>query len=95
MRNDTGYIYVVDNSGANPITSFNLNGLVTTGGSTIDMGTVCRGGGCENNPGYDGVESHYLLYDDSAQHAYDIDGAAKTGKASFGDIDMQPGTDYL
>jgi len=95
MRKGTGYIYVVDNSGMNPVIGFDLNGTTTTDSSVVDLGNVCRGGGCENDPGYDGVESHYLLYDDSAQHSYDIDGAAKTGKASFGDIDMQPGTDYL
>ncbi len=95
LGDGTGFIYVIDGpSGSNPLYKFDLNGIATASGGTIDLGTVCRGGGCENDPGNTGDAGDYELGGLSSPN-YDIDAAAKIGKVSFGDIDIQPGTDFL
>lgn len=95
MANSTGHIYVIETSGTTSLDDeFNLNGINTANGGVIDLGEVCRGGGCENNPGNTGDASDYELGSESSP-SYDIDAAYKVGTVAFGDIDMQPGTNIL
>ncbi len=90
-----GYIYVIDRSSTpgTLVHSFDLSGVVTASGGTIDLGSVCRGGGCENDPGNTGIEEDYLV--PASYNTPDLDAAKKVGKVSFGDMDMRAGTDEL
>lgn len=90
----TGTIFVIDKSAASAALShqFNLNGVVTASGGTIDLGSICRGGACKDDTGNTGIEEDYAI---SGQQSVDLDGAKKVGKIAFGDIDMEPQTNNL
>ena len=87
MADGTGYIYNVDYSGATPALAgkFDLQGVVpSNGGSAIDLGTVTRTGSAD-----------FTLPDDKYTPSWDIDAFGKVATVSYGDADIQPGTDYL
>lgn len=97
LADGLGYIYLIDRSTSpgSLVHKFDLNGTNTTNGGIIDLGTLCRGGGCENNVGNTGIESDYSVDINSTETSIDLDAAFKVAKVAFGAIDMQPETDFL
>ena len=93
-----GDIFLVDYSGASGSVSgsVNLQGVVPqNGGAALDFGTVCRGGGCENDPGQTGILADYTLPDDPLSPSVDLDAFAKAGRMSYGGISFDAGTDKI
>jgi SdrD B-like domain/Ig-like domain CHU_C associated/PKD-like domain len=91
IKDGLGYVYVMDYSVATPtiLQSLNLQGITpANGGANIDLGTLCRGGGCENNAGNTGIAADYTLPTNPATPNVDLDAFGKIGKVSFGDIDI-------
>jgi hypothetical protein len=98
MADGPGFIYVITNNGTSGTyaSKFNLQGVVpANGGASINFGSVCRGGSCVNASGNTGISSDYTLSTDKTQPSVDLDAYAKVGAMSYGDIDIQPGTDLL
>lgn len=96
MADGTGYIYVVDRTGAASLAhKFDLNGVNTVNGGVIDLGSLCRSGGCANDAGNTGFADDYDLPADPATPNTDLDAGPKVAKIAFGDIDMQPDSDTL
>ncbi len=87
MTDTPGYIYNVDYSGATPSLAgkFDLQGVTpSNGGSPIDLGTVTRSGSAD-----------FTLSSSKSTPSRDINAFGKVGAMSYGDADIQPGTDYL
>jgi trimeric autotransporter adhesin len=87
MADGPGYIYNFDYSGATPVFTgkFNLEGATpNNGGAAIALGTVTRTGG-----------ANYTLPSDKTLPSVDLDAFGKVAAMSFGDLDMQPSTNYL
>ena len=97
LKSGSGTIFVIDKatSPASVIHEFNLNGTNTASGGVIDLGSVCRGGGCENDPGNTGLNNDYDISINANGRSIDLDGMKKVGKISFGDIDIEPQTNNL
>jgi uncharacterized repeat protein (TIGR01451 family) len=83
-----GYVYVLDYSSGNGsiVHSFNLQGVATANGGTIDLGTITR----TNIVGSisAGVAGDYELSDDRTEPTIDLDAFGKVSKMSFGDCDL-------
>ena len=83
-------------SPANLIGSVDFQGVAPqNGGANLDFGTVCRGGGCENNAGNTGIAADYTLPDDPNTPSVDLDAFAKAGKVGYGGIDYDANTDKI
>ena len=96
MADGPGYIYNFDYSGTTPSYTgkFNLQGATpNNGGAAIDLGTVCRSAACAGSG--TGITADYVLSTDKALPNIDLDAFGKIGTMSFGDLEMQPQTDYL
>ena len=93
-----GDIFVVDFS-TDPGSlagSFSLQGVnPTNGGPAIDLGSVCRGGGCENDPGNTGIESDYTLDTDPSVPSIDLDAFSKAGTVGYGAICYDANTEKI
>lgn len=87
-----GYVYVSEHTTpASPtmVTSFNLQGVVpANGGSSIDLGSVCRDATCANNAGNTGIAADYVLGSNPTNPNTDLDAFGKVGVIGFGDIDL-------
>ncbi len=99
FKDGPSYIYFVDYSTPQSglIGSLDLQGIVPQNSTTpIDLGMVCRGGGCENDPGNTGIETDYSLPDDTLNTpSIDLDAFAKVSKTSFGDIEVTEDSESL
>jgi hypothetical protein len=88
LADGPGYVYVLDyTSGAGSIVhSFNLQGVVTANGGTIDLGTINR----TNVTGAisAGAAGDYQLSNGRLTPTVDLDAFAKASKISFGDNDL-------
>ncbi|MEM7132887.1 MAG: SdrD B-like domain-containing protein [Chloroflexota bacterium] len=94
-----GYVYVVDYSNAAsaaPIGSFDLQGVApVNGGSTIDLGTVCRSAACASDSGNTGIATDYTLDPGTNTANRDLDAFDQIGKVSYGNIDLANDTLWL
>lgn len=91
LESGPGYVYIMDYSSPTPTvaSSFDLQGVSpANGGTTIDLGTVCRAVACSADPGKTGFPSDYVLSTDPIEPAIDLDAFGKVGTMSFGDIDL-------
>lgn len=98
MADGPGYVYVMDYSGASASLAhkFDLTGITpANGGSAIDLGAICRDAACASNGGNTGDATDYELSVGKTTRNRDLDAFAKVGTMSFGDIDMQPGSNTL
>jgi uncharacterized repeat protein (TIGR01451 family) len=96
FANSPGSIYVVDYSTATPnyLGTFDLQGVTPgNGGAAIDFGSVCRASTCAASG--TGIASDYELPSSKGSPNIDLDAFSKVGKVAYGDIDMQPGSNYL
>ena len=83
-------------SPASMIGSVDFQGITpANGGANLDFGSVCRGGGCENDAGNTGIEADYTLPDNPILPSIDLDAFAKAGKVGFGGIDYDAGADKV
>ncbi|HHB78270.1 MAG TPA: hypothetical protein ENK85_03430, partial [Saprospiraceae bacterium] len=94
-----GTMYLFDYTNGSPASmlgSVEFQGVTPmNGGPNLDFGSVCRGGGCENDPGNTGVESDYTLPDDATVPNIDLDAFAKAGKVGFGALDYDANGDKI
>lgn len=94
-----GDLFLFDYSSGSPATmlgSIDLQGVSpSNGGVPIDFGSVCRGGGCENNAGNTGVLADYELPDDPAESSVDLDAFAKAAKMGYGALDYDANTEKI
>ncbi len=89
-------LYDYSNSPATFIGSVDFQGVMpNNGGPNLDFGSVCRGGGCENDAGNTGIAADYVLPDDPTTPSIDLDAFAKAGKVGFGAIDYDANTDKI
>ncbi len=85
-----GHLFIMDYSSptGSLMGTIDLQGLTpANGGAPLDFGSVCRGGGCENDPGNTGSESDYILDPDPTTPNIDLDAFAKAATIGFGDLD--------
>lgn len=93
-----GSVYVVDASTqpGSLVKDFNLQGITpANGGAAIDLGNVCRDSTCASEAGKTGIAADYELPASKTSPNVDMDAFYKVGKVGFGDIDMQPNSDWL
>ncbi len=94
-----GDLVLFDYANGSPATLIgrvDLQGVTpTNGGANLDFGTVCRGGGCENDAGNTGIAADYTLPDDPTLPSIDLDAFAKAGKVGYGGIDYDANTDKI
>ncbi len=95
LKAGTDAIFVLDynTTPATVSSHFNLNGINTTNGGVIDLGTVCRDTNCD--PLGTGDSSDYPLSTDQGAPSRDMDAFDKIGKVGFGDIDLEDGDQTL
>ena len=96
MADGPGFIYNFDYSGTTPTYTgkFNVQGATpNNGGAAIDLGTVCRDATCAASG--TGIAADYVLPSGKATPNVDLDAFGKVGTMSFGDLEMQPNSDYL
>ena len=87
-----GYIHVIDYSSGSGVYqgAFDLQAVIpSNSGISINLGTVCRDASCG------ALASDYLLPSDKGSPSVDLDAFGKVGKISYGDIDIEPGTNNL
>ena len=96
MADGPGYIYNFDYNGTTPTYTgkFDLQGAIpNNGGAAIDLGTVCRSAACAGSG--TGIAADYTLPTSKLTPNVDLDAFGKVATMSFGDLEIQPNTDYL
>lgn len=93
LPNGKGALYRLDTSSSPStlVSTFDLQGVATANGQTIDFGTLCRNAGCATDPGNTGVASDYLI-DNSGR---DLDAFYQAGLSGIGDLELSEDDDLL